>query len=162
MKNTHSSFPCSWNTLLLPTLIEWSVSFLPIVVCPQPGFPGFSQLNFSRVYSSGRLCYICAPASKTTLDVTYDQGIISAAIVDRRPSKTRTWPPLSATNYQAGNNQGFQTDVTGDCLTVYVNSNSTNVISRRKSATAMFRCKSLVNCRKAIVVGDRIPWHNKL
>ncbi|KAG1777986.1 hypothetical protein EV702DRAFT_205629 [Suillus placidus] len=115
--------------------------FLPAVVCPQPGTPGFSPYKFD-ILMAGRAKYAYLPTTVcevvlyvTTVDVTYDQGIVSAAVVDRRPfedsNMALTEFIASAINYQAGNNQGFQTNVIGDYLTAYVDSNSTDVIFRQ-------------------------------
>ncbi|KAG0694960.1 hypothetical protein DFH29DRAFT_957446 [Suillus ampliporus] len=115
--------------------------FLPTVVCPQPGSPGFSPYTFD-ILMAGRAKYAFLPTTVcevtlyvTTVDVRYDQGVVSAAVTDRRPfedsNMALTEFLASAINYQAGNNQGFQTNVVGDYLTAYVNSNSTDDLYRQ-------------------------------
>ncbi|KAG2126215.1 hypothetical protein DEU56DRAFT_556152 [Suillus clintonianus] len=115
--------------------------FLPTVVCPQPGAPGFSPYTFD-ILMAGRAKYAFLPTTVcevvlyvTTVDVTYDQGIVSAAVTDRRPfedsNMALTEFIASAIMYQAENNQGFQANVIGDYLTAYVDSNSTDAIFRQ-------------------------------
>jgi hypothetical protein len=68
----------------------------------------------------------------TTVDVTYDQGIVSAIVADRRPFEDSNMALIDfiarAINCQAGHNQGLQTNVIGDSLTAYVENNSTDII----------------------------------
>ncbi|KAG1733797.1 hypothetical protein EDB19DRAFT_1190097 [Suillus lakei] len=133
-----------YSTFTNATTLEMNPNtggFLPTVVCPQPGSPGFSPYKFD-ILMAGRAKYAFLPTTVcevvlyvTTVDVTYDQGIVLATVTNRRPFEDSNMAITefiaSAIIYQAGNNQGFQTNVIGDYLTAYVNSNSTDVIFRQ-------------------------------
>jgi hypothetical protein len=112
-----------------------SAGFLPIVVCPSPALTTFNPYKFDIVMA-GMYKYSFLPTTVcevvpylTTVNVTYNGGIISVERIDASSSVTSSPNlPLSqyiaiVLTYQAGSNQGMVANTIGDFLTAYGTSN---------------------------------------
>jgi hypothetical protein len=112
-----------------------SEGFLPIVVCPNPYLTTFNPYKF-EIFMSGLYKYNFLPTTVcevvpylTTVNVTYNGGIVSVERIDTSSGSTSSPNfPLSqyiatVMAYQAGTNQGMTTNTIGDFLTAYGTSN---------------------------------------